>query len=87
MTMIAKTADVTEINRALVGVARANEWQGRRVYINVQGNRTYRGERTAKLYIELDTLELVHVEGPGMTSSAYREHMTTTLAYLTGEVA
>lgn len=50
----------------------ANEWQGRRIYINLSAkNNESRGDRNYQLYIDLDTGELVSKLGKGLTTRAF----------------
>ncbi|WP_409500210.1 hypothetical protein ACJ7Z2_10130 [Mannheimia glucosida] len=50
----------------------ANEWQGRRIYINLSAkNNESRGDRNYQLYIDLATGELVSKLGKGLTTREF----------------
>ena len=65
--------------KALDYVARSNPYTTRsgdnRVYINLKGDSSYRGERTAKIYIDMETLTLHVIEGKGGISEEWRDNL------------
>ena len=64
-----KANDAIKFARALPYIARANTWNESRVYLTVRGNGgNYRGENTAKIYIDLASGQLVEIDGKGTTS-------------------
>lgn len=57
-------------------VATAKNWQDSRVYLTVKGNGgNYRGEQTAKIYIDLSSGKLVEQMGKGTTSGAWSDNV------------
>ena len=57
-------------------VATAKNWQDSRVYLTVKGNGgNYRGEQTAKIYIDLSSGKLVEQIGKGTTSNAWSDNV------------
>ena len=49
----------------------ANEWQGRRIYINLASRNDSRGNQNYQLYIDLETGKLVNKLGKGLTTRAF----------------
>ena len=55
----------------------ANDWQGRRIYINLASKNDSRGNKNHQLYIDVETGELVNKLGKGLTTRAFDADVKT----------
>ncbi|HDL4705954.1 TPA: hypothetical protein PXA14_001536 [Mannheimia haemolytica] len=72
MTTQITTAQINDLLKSHDIQGYANEWQGRRIYINLSAkNNESKGDRNYQLYIDLATGELVSKLGKGLTTRAF----------------
>jgi hypothetical protein len=73
-----KADDAIKFARALPYIASAKAWNDSRVYLIVRGNGgNYRGESTAKIYIDLASGQLVEQAGKGTTSREWSANVVS----------
>lgn len=69
-------AAAIEFTRNLPYVATAKVWNDSRVYLTIRGNGgSYRGEGSAKIYLDLMSGKLVEQAGKGTTSRAWDDNV------------